>query len=252
MTYFEFHLVFLLPAIAVLMCVQPRRLADAPARWLGLGLIAAIAFAYTIPWDNYLVWKQVWGYGAERVLATVGYVPVEEYLFFLLQSVLTGLWLYFLIGKAPLTSPREAHVQARINGSYLYLALAIAGVLCLAAEQTLYLGLILVWAGPMLLVQWLYGGHHLWHRRRLWFAAVMVPTAYLWVADRIAIGLDIWYISPRYSTGLMLFGLPVEEAVFFLVTNLLVVQGLILALPVLHEGRVRSLIRLRLQPADLL
>ena len=48
---------------------------------------------------------------------------------------------------------------------------------------------------------------------------VLVPSAYLWVADRIAIGLEIWTISERYTTGLAIAGLPVEEAAFFVVMN---------------------------------
>ena len=48
------------------------------------------------------------------------------------------------------------------------------------------------------------------------------------ICDRLAIGLGIWEISPQYTTGWHLFGLPIEEAVFFLITNLMVVQGLAL------------------------
>ena len=56
--------------------------------------------------------------------------------------------------------------------------------------------------------------------------AIGIPTVYLWIADRIAIGLEIWTISEATSTGVMLFGLPIEEATFFLLTNLLVVSGI--------------------------
>ena len=52
----------------------------------------------------------------------------------------------------------------------------------------------------------------------------------LWVADAIAIHLGIWRISERYTLGPAVGPLPLEEAVFFLVTNLLVVQGLLLFL----------------------
>jgi len=33
------------------------------------------------------------------VVGTIGYVPVEEYLFFLLQPILTGFWLYWLLSR---------------------------------------------------------------------------------------------------------------------------------------------------------
>ncbi|WP_375335542.1 lycopene cyclase domain-containing protein [Halorussus sp. MSC15.2] len=41
-------------------------------------------------------------------------------------------------------------------------------------------------------------------------------------------GTGLWTISPDYSTGIHVAGLPVEEAIFFVLTNLLVVQGLLL------------------------
>ena len=44
-----------------------------------LGVLAAIAVAYTTPWDNYLVATGVWYYDPRLVLnRTLGYVPVEE------------------------------------------------------------------------------------------------------------------------------------------------------------------------------
>lgn len=44
-------------------------------------------------------------------------------------------------------------------------------------------------------------------------------------------GLGIWSISERYSLGIDPLGLPIEEAVFFLVTNWMVVPGVALLLP---------------------
>ena len=44
----------------------------------------------------------------------------------------------------------------------------------------------------------------------------------------VSISLGLWTISPETTVGIAPFGLPIEEAVFFLVTNLLVVQGLVL------------------------
>ena len=37
---------------------------------------------------------QVWGYGPSRVCATVGYVPVEEYAFFVIQPILLCFALF--------------------------------------------------------------------------------------------------------------------------------------------------------------
>jgi lycopene cyclase domain-containing protein len=47
-------------------------------------ILATVAFVWTTPWDNYLVKSGVWGYGNnDRVLYVIGFVPVEEYCFFI-------------------------------------------------------------------------------------------------------------------------------------------------------------------------
>ena len=236
MTYLQFHLVFTVPVVLALKIAGPKVVAsDAVKAGVSLVVIAAIAFVWTTPWDNYLVQRGVWGYGEGRVLATWGHVPVEEYFFFVIQPLLTGLWLYRLLWSPLARSSRAPSPTARVVGSGLFVALGLAGAYLLRFEASLYLALILVWACPMLLVQWLYGGHHLWRLRRVWFWATLVPTLYLWVADRVALALGIWHISETYTLGITLAGLPVEEALFFFVTNLLVVQGLML---MLHTWRV--------------
>ena len=64
--------------------------------------------------------------------------------------------------------------------------------------------------------------------------SLAAATIYLWAADRAAIGLNIWRISPLHATGWNLWGLPVEEAGFLRVRTLLVLQGL------LNDGRSSS------------
>jgi len=237
LSYLLFHFVFIVPAIIVGMLL--RRLepgCDLPAQKTGIAVLALIALIYTTPWDNYLVAKKIWTYGEGRVLEhlVIGHVPLEEYLFFVLQPVMTGIFFLFYaarlgIGRRefarPLLRGRAAWVGAGLFGVF-----TLFGVLCLLAlpQKLTYLGLILVWASPVLAFQWGYGGGTLWEQRRLLWRAVRTPTIYLWVVDMIAIEWKIWQILPETSTGVLLFSLPLEEAVFFLMTNLLVVQGLML------------------------
>ena len=232
MSYFTFHLIFTLPPILLLALVQRQPLAGIGGlrAWLGLPLIALLALVYTTPWDNYLIWRDVWHYGTDRVVGTIGYVPVEEYLFFLLQPILTGLWLYWLLPRTSEPVRQEYSAAVRASGIVFWVVLSIAGALMLQWDSGTYLGLILVWAGPILALQWIVGATQLWATKGTWLTGTLVPTLYLWIADRVAIGQGIWSISDVYTTGLDLFGLPVEEATFFLITNLLVVQGLLLIL----------------------
>ncbi len=232
MTYLQFHLVFILPPILALVLLQPRPMAGVGAgtAWRFIGLIGLIAFSYTILWDNFLVWRGVWSYGPERVLATVGYVPVEEYAFFLLQPVLTGLWFCAVRTKQP-PSQEEPPLWLRPALVGGWLAVVAAGAAMLFGTRTLYMGLILAWAAPVLAgMAWIAAGK-LWRARRAALVGIAVPTVYLWVADRTAIDLGIWDIADATSLGFDPLGLPIEEAVFFLVTNVLVVWGLVLFLP---------------------
>ena len=102
-SYGHFLLVFLVLPIIVLAFVLRRHLTRQYARAL-LGL-AAIAFAYTTPWDNAIVALGVWGYDPALVWGIVlGWVPLEEYLFFLLQPMLSGLILLALLARSRGTS----------------------------------------------------------------------------------------------------------------------------------------------------
>lgn len=232
MSYFAFHLVFTLPPILLLALIQQKPLAGVGGTraWLALPLIVLLALIYTTPWDNYLIWRDVWHYGTARVVGTIGYVPVEEYLFFLLQPIFTGLWLYWLLARPSEPSQQEDDSTVQISGTVFLVGLSLAGALMLQWSHSTYLGLILAWAGPVVALQWIIGAKQLWAKKRTWFIGTLVPTLYLWVADRIAINQGIWSISDAYTTGLHLFGLPIEEATFFLLTNVMVVQGLLLFL----------------------
>lgn len=250
MTYLTFLLLFLGPPLLILLAIQPRPLAglEGIRSRMALPATCLLAILYTTPWDNYLVYKEVWGYGADRIIGTIGYVPIEEYAFFLLQPLLTGLLLYYLLARH--RSLPEVHAeggaQARWTGVLCYAVLTALGLLFvtgrLAGPRGLYMGLILSWSGPVLLLLWLYAGPLFWKYRTAFLLSTTLSTLYLWVADAIAIRLGIWHIAERYTLGPSLFGLPLEEATFFLMTNLLVVQGVLLFL---FGDQVRLPFRLR-------
>lgn len=233
MTYLSFHLVFILPVIAVLAVIHLRQAVRLDRQaWAMLALMSGVAFIYTTPWDNYLVYRGVWGYGSERVLGTLGYVPLEEYAFFLLQPILTGLW-YFLLRARARRSTTPPPRWLRPSATAFWLLLTATGVIMLMSMSThwTYMGLILAWCSPVLAgLSWL-GTSHVWRDRRAVALGVAVPTVYLWIADRTAIDFGIWTIADTYSVGFDPVGLPIEEALFFFVTNLLVVQGLAMLLP---------------------
>lgn len=224
-------LVVVPPATALVVAARMRRL---PAyRWAAAGLMATIALLYTTPWDNYLVARGVWYYGDGTVFLRMWHAPLGEYLFVVVQSVGTALWLSILLDRTGVRSVsrrrlRDVKGRERAVGVVAGALLFALGAALLAGEATFYLGAILAWAAPVCALQWAFGWRHLWTRRRTVALGVAVPTAFLWAADRLALGVGLWALSPRYTTGLSLGGLPIEEAAFFLVTNLFVAQGLVL------------------------
>lgn len=239
MSYLTFHLVFLVPPIGLMLFAhrRPQR-PDADLRVdLAIPLICFVALTYTTPWDNYLVAREIWWYGPGRVVGTIGYVPIEEYLFFVLQPLLTGLFLYQYMGRFA-HAPRSTSSIAPWIGAGIFGGLTGLGTFFLMDGRpgTLYLALILTWAPPILAGMWLYDGETLWALRPTLLVTTALPTFYLWVADAIAIRSQIWTIAPDYTIGVSALGLPIEEASFFLFTNLLVVQGVLLLLYGSHEA----------------
>jgi lycopene cyclase domain-containing protein len=234
-TYLQFHLAFVvmaLLALAPMVAVSRTRARGEPVwadngYWAGVAIIVLVAVLYTVPWDNYLIANGVWGYGEGTVVGYLWLAPIEEYLFIMVQPVLTGLWLSHL--TIPDWAESEIAIRPRVLMGLVGLGIGLLGLgLLVRGPATFYLGAILAWASPVLVLQWSVGAPQLWRARRTVAVGTLVPTLYLCAADRIAIWQGIWELSTTYITGIAPGGLPIEEATFFLVTNLFVVQGLVL------------------------
>ena len=200
LTYLGFHAVFVLPPLLLLAGSLPALPPDRRRRArIGLAVMVVAAVTYTAPWDAHLIREAVWSYGDGRVLARIGPIPAGEYLFFVFQTVLTGLWLH-VSGFDPTTRSGDWERRPRATGVVCWLAVAVVGLLLLGTRRGYYLGAILAWAAPLFALQWGVGGAYLARTWRSWSVAVAVPTAYLWFADRLAIGLCVWTIAPTHTT----------------------------------------------------
>jgi lycopene cyclase domain-containing protein len=255
MTYFGFLAVFVaLPAAVLALALArdvragrhlPPALRYRPA-WLALLLHVIVAVAYTTPWDNYLVATRVWWYAPARVTGLVlGWVPIEEYTFFVLQTVLTGLWVIWLARRVP--HPQVAD-PGRPPRGLRAIGLALLGAIWLGAGAILaarwapgtYLALEIIWLAAPIVPQLAVGTTNLWAQRRLVLPALLVPMLYLSAADAVAIGAGVWTINPTQTTGIRLAGvLPIEEFVFFGLTNTLIVFGMVLFMG-LHGSAIGS------------
>lgn len=248
MTYLEFHMIFILPITLVLWLVRPRQL-DGRAVGLSIATLMTLALLYATPWDNWLVAERIWTYADDVVIGTIGYVPIEEYLFFLLQPILTGLWLVQVIARSERQWITKKAPLVRWGGAALWSGLALLSAVgfIIGDAHLRYLTMIVVWAAPVIAFQWAVGGVQLWGHWRIWLWGVLPPTLYLGIVDRIAIGADVWHITEVTSTGIMLFGLPVEEFLFFFLTNVMIVQGIFLFVW-FWERDIFTTIRQRLLP----
>lgn len=196
-------------------------------------LLAAIAVVYTTPWDNYLVAAGVWWYNPSLVLGIIfGWVPIEEYLFFAMQPILGGFFLLLLLSRRSMRV-KKAKLNNKIRKWSLPFVLTIwvLALVYLIADKpsATYLALELIWALPVIILQLLFGADILWRHRRVLLTTVFALTIYLSLADAFAIQSGVWTINPGQSLGLLIGGiLPVEEFVFFLLTNIMVALGFLL------------------------
>ena len=88
-----------------------------------------------------------------------------------------------------------------------------------------------------MLLQFGYGADILWKKRAQLLLTILPATIYLWVVDAIAIYSGVWTIDPKQTLGIKIGPLPIEEMVFFLVTNMMISFGI--TLMIAPESTVR-------------
>ncbi|PZD35330.1 ERG9, Phytoenesqualene synthetase [Pyrenophora tritici-repentis] len=198
---------------------------------------APIAVASTIPWDSYLIRTGIWSYPTHVIIGPkLCDIPLEEVFFFIIQTYNTSL-LYLLLSR-PTFQPvylntergaaRRQWRYMRLAGQVFFLALIAWGWRCIRhGGLGTYTGLILVWAGPFLLMLWSLAYQFILALPVTNTALpIFLPTLYLWVVDTLALRRGTWVISTGTKYGLHLWdGLEIEEALFFLATNALIVFG---------------------------
>ena len=253
MTYFQVLGVFILPPLLILAVVVPRDLwrwlrdRSSPVDWLPYLVILAhvvMALVYTTPWDNYLVATNVWWYDPALVTGvTIGWVPIEEYTFFILQTLLTGLWTLGLMRSITpqarqLSGGRHLRLWAGLGVAALWLV--STAVLISGWKPGTYLTLILSWALVPVFIQVVFGADILWANRKLLALAILPPTLYLWWVDSLALTDGTWVIDPVQTTGLAVGVIPLEEMVFFAMTNTIIGFGVTLMLSPIAQARAQE------------
>jgi len=263
MTYFGILGLFLLPPLLFLLLWVPRDIwhwiwyGGRPINWapyLYILLNIALALIYTTPWDNYLVATGVWWYDPELVTGlTLGWVPIEEYIFFILQTALTGLWALavqrYILKEKPMIKQNPR--LCLLSSGFLATGWLFSVVLLLSDWQAAtYLALILSWALIPVLIQVAFGADILLAYWRSLVLIIWIPTLYLWLLDAMALAGGIWTIDPAQTTGLKLGAIPIEEMLFFFITNLIIAFGMMLMCSPTGKERVRVWIKWLKLPRD--
>jgi lycopene cyclase domain-containing protein len=208
--------------------------------------MAIIALLYTPIWDNYLVANNIWFYDPSKIIGLlIGFVPIEEYTFFILQSLFVGS--VFFIGLIFFSKSNiddfSPSVTANISSTLVIVSIWGISMLLFLSEiaHFEYLSLILIWGLFPIAIQVLYGFDIIKQQLSLLVIVITLSTFYLSIVDAYAISSGIWTITLATSTGVLLGGiLPIEEFVFFLVTNILIVIGLFLLTNQISIKRIKK------------
>ncbi|KAL6240794.1 hypothetical protein RBB50_012358 [Rhinocladiella similis] len=232
------HLIYTIPiAIALTIILGPLFTRRDVYKILFLQVVAV---SYTIPWDSYLIRTKVWTYPADVIIGPkLLDIPAEELFFFVIQTYITTC-LQILLSKSILTAtylrneadpldPSGAALLPWKRAGQVILTLASVVPILLRGGNTegTYMRLILGWAAPVMLMLWTFSYQLLlllpWTKTWL---IIALPTLYLWVVDTLALRRGTWSIELGTKLGIHVWPhLEIEEAVFFLITNTLVVWG---------------------------
>ena len=223
MTYFQFLFLFLVPILLFLIVANIINSRIGLRQLIGIFILVIISILYTTPWDAFLIKEKIWYYDDSKVLMQIFNIPIEEYLFMLMQT-LCGCLVCCLIDD----SSNKTVLYFQLRYVYIFILLFLFGLFLIYFESFKYLGLIIAWGSFPLGIQWALGSHIILKNYKKYLMPFALITFYLWIADSMAIRDGIWTLSENTICGIKLYNLPIEEMIFFLITNLLVFQGILL------------------------
>lgn len=238
MTYFGFHLRFNLPVLLLAGIWAGGDLVSAGSLPMVL-LVLFIVMVFTAPWDNWAAYCGIWGFPRGQYWKRIGWLPVEEYLFFIVQSVqamLLTLVALRLLG--PYSSPEHPwslSTQGAVCGGILGVMAVVGmrwGRRFGRRSRGHYAWHLFYWFIPVVILQWVIGWPVLVERWPVLVAVTLVLGTYLSLADLVAIRHGVWHFDEQQTTGHKIGPqMPWEEAAFFYLTSALVSQSYLILLP---------------------
>jgi lycopene beta-cyclase len=240
MTYRGFHYRINVPLLAILFgCLG---LVGFPFQtlWptvLALGLLLAVVVVFTSPWDNTAIEWGIWNFPDDRLLFRIRLLPIEELLFFIVQTVEVVLCVLiclvlFDIRLSPAVVTHGNLIACGLIALVWGVVLVLGRRIPVNHKRWHYAWHLGVWFLPLIAMQWALAPSVL----LAGFSAIIVSTitigTVLSVADVWAVRRGIWFFDPGRNTGHLLAGiLPWEEVAFFFITSIVVSQSILLLLP---------------------
>lgn len=216
MSYVDFFLAFICPWILMGFFLISKRDEPMKAIITGIAIVSFIVTLLTLPFIKIL---------SDNGILILGVGEGEKLYFGLFfQGILSGLILYFLRPKNEKENSQPKSIK--MWGVVSLSIITLVGVIMIRNEVTRHLGMLIVWAGPLLFLEWLGGSSFVWRTRRMFVLAVLISASYMWFVEGMAINSGLWSANQDSSLGITVFGLPLERAVFHFLFALVLCQGL--------------------------
>ena len=91
MTYLSFLLIFLIPLFILLTIISFLKKTVNRHDIIGILILVIIAVLYTTPWDSHIIKNGIWFYDNDKIIGTLFNIPFEEYIFMIIQTIISGL-----------------------------------------------------------------------------------------------------------------------------------------------------------------
>ena len=239
MTYFRFHWIFNVPLLVILILMgwrAPWYHGSVHAMWW----VVLAAVVFTTPWDNIAARRGIWGFPRDKYTLRIGWLPVEEYLFFVLQTINVMFAVRVLFYLHP--DWHRIAISNPTNWTWICLAASVPTWIIIGLQlrewgrargPSVNYTLHLAWFLPVIYLQWVLAPNVFAVHAGLLAMVTIFFGLYYTLADYIAVRAGLWFFDEKQITGWKIAGiLPWEEVAFFFLTSLLVAQSYLLLLPV--------------------
>lgn len=228
-TYSDIQVTYMLPVIAVLAFIT--RPFISRSEMFKMTVLSGLALIYTIPWFYFVIQNGALTYSTEKVLATVRLVPIEDCVFVVAHTVMTSLWTLLCTWWSihpclNFNHDKTSHQLIRWIPISTLSFLTVKGyrMMTIPGLNTFYLGSILCWACPAIILLWYGTGNYFVKRFKSYLIAIAAPTLFMCRVSQIVMNNNIRHVNAQTSLNAFVAEhLPIEDALFFLVSNVIIV-----------------------------